>query len=286
VLFIDYPGFSIAMEKALRKKNFKGKLIHYICPTVWAWKKKRIFTLNRVLDLLLCILPFEPKCFANLPKNTSSVDTHYVGHPLIAQIPSAEKNTPQNIIGLFPGSRIHAIKRNLPIQIKAVEQFMEKDENLKCGISLSHPKFVPLIKEMTKQKKNFFFFSQEDNYQMMKKLKLAIATSGTITLELALHNVPTVVTYAIKPLDLFIARKIFKINLPYYCLVNIIANKEIFKEAYGPNLTPENLLHHIETFLNEKEREKCIEECKNIRKILGEKNAAKEATKLILKCIF
>ena len=63
VLFVDYPGFNLRMQKALRKKGFKGKLIHYICPTVWAWGKKRIHTMKNTLDLLLTIFPFETELF-------------------------------------------------------------------------------------------------------------------------------------------------------------------------------------------------------------------------------
>jgi lipid-A-disaccharide synthase len=275
VVFIDYPGFTLAMEKALRKHHFKGKIIHYICPTVWAWKKKRVFSMSKTLDLLLCILPFEPKYFENLP-----IKTVYVGHPLTQDI-KLSIQPKENIIGLFPGSRKETIKRNLPIQIKAVEALMENHPDFQCAISIAHPKFLPIIKKMIKNK-NFFTFPAEKNYEMMQKLKLAIATSGTITLELALHMVPTIITYAIKPLDLFIVRNILKISLPHYCLVNIIANEEVFKENFGPNLTLDNLSVQLNKLLDKENYAKCLQDCQRVKDILGNKNASKEAAKLVI----
>src|SRR5207237_2337995 len=77
MVFIDYPGFHLALEKYLRKKRYKGKLIHYISPTVWAWKKGRIHTMAKNIDLLLTIMPFESKCYAN-----TNLAVKFVGHPL------------------------------------------------------------------------------------------------------------------------------------------------------------------------------------------------------------
>ena len=81
VLFIDYPGFNLRMAKSLRKKGFSGKLCHFVCPSVWAWGKKRIPLMAKTLDLLLTILPFQARYFAN-----TSLKTHFVGHPLAQRL--------------------------------------------------------------------------------------------------------------------------------------------------------------------------------------------------------
>src|SRR5690348_16354289 len=81
VLFVDYPGLNLRLAAALHRRGYKGKLIHYIAPTVWAWGKGRIEKMARTLDLLLVILPFEPQSFA-----ATQLAVEYVGHPLLAQL--------------------------------------------------------------------------------------------------------------------------------------------------------------------------------------------------------
>ena len=112
VLLIDYPGFHLRLAESLKKKGYQGKIIHYICPTVWAWGKKRIFQMAKNLDLLLTIFPFEPQYFSktNLP-------VRYVGHPLISQMQPTILER-KKILALFPGSREAQIEKNLPLQLK------------------------------------------------------------------------------------------------------------------------------------------------------------------------
>ncbi len=97
VLFIDYPGFNLRMAKALRRRKFPNKLIHYICPTVWAHGKKRVFTLAQTLDLLLSIFPFEKQYFSQ-----TKLKPTYIGHPLIEQTLDHKKTMTGNQIFRFP----------------------------------------------------------------------------------------------------------------------------------------------------------------------------------------
>jgi lipid-A-disaccharide synthase len=289
-IFIDYPGFSIRMEKALRKKGYTGKLIHFICPSVWAWHKKRIDVMATNLDLLLTIFPFEKKCFSH-----TDLPVEYIGNPLFEYVRNYEYKTDwkkQNnipadtkVLALFPGSRKQEIEKNLPLQLKVLKKIQEKHP-IKIFLSLKQNNF--------KQRIIYFiheFFKTEDitiidgreNYDLMKAADLAIATSGTVTLELALHQVPTIVTYAIKPLDRIIAQKILKIDLPHYCIVNIIENRRIFPELFGPNLTEENLYFWTEHLLSDKKAySDCKKSCEKLINSLETKKPSEEAAKNIL----
>lgn len=278
-VFIDYPDFNLLLEKSLRKKGYKNKLIHYVAPTVWAWRKKRVDFMAKYLDLLLTIFPFEKKYFSN-----TKLDVRYVGHPLVYDLIKNQKmNSKKELIGIFPGSRKNEIKRNLPIQLLAAKKLLENNNNLIFGISVTNFDLInKIFKKLNLNSKNFIFFEREKNYEFMGKLKFALATSGTITLELALYRVPTVVNYSIKPIDLFIARSILKINLPFYCMVNIIANKQIFFELYGPNLTVDNLIKYSNKFLFEDKTYKdCIIECENLVKIIEVRNSNKKTASII-----
>ena len=276
VVFIDYPGFHLRLQRSLRKKGYRGKLIHFICPTVWAWGKKRIPLMAKNLDLLLTLFPFEKSCFTH-----TQLPVQYIGHPLslpISQFTPTHKFAGK-ILGLFPGSRKKEIERNLPLQLKAAQKLQTLDSDLKIIISIAHPDLRPNIP-------NIAYAEPEDNYELMRACHLAIATSGTVTLELALHGTPTVVNYAIKPLDCFLAQKIFRINLPYYCIANIVINKPAFPELFGPNLTEENLFFEAQKlWFDSAARATCLSLCAEVRNSLGNKRAAHEAAQSVVSTI-
>jgi lipid-A-disaccharide synthase len=266
---IDYPGFNLRMHQTLRKSRFSGRQIHYICPTVWAWGKRRIPKMAKTLDLLLTILPFEPECFKE-----TSLQVKYVGHPLVEPIsnfrpdPTFRKRfgfqTKDKILALFPGSRKVEIERNLPLMLKTAHAI--KDVDLCLVLSQNLP--------------------PEDQYDLMHNAHLAIAKSGTVVLELALHKTPTVVQYAIKPLDVFLATKIFQIKLPYYSIANLIVQKEVFPELFGPNLSEKALLQSAtELWFQEEKRRAAISGCSELWDVLGTCPASRRAAESILEMI-
>ena len=278
VFTIDYPGFNLRLARTLRKRGFTGKICHYICPSVWAWGKKRIPFMASVFDMLLSILPFEKQLFAHTP-----LDVHYVGHPLIAKIHNYFYKPlllpPQKkILALFPGSRKKEIERNLPIQLRVCKKFRD----LHLAISLSEQRFAPLIHAIAKaewvsSEQQISLIPGDYTYELMRIAHCAVAKSGTVTLELALHRTPTLVTYAITPLDLFIARDLLRIRLPYYCLANIIANKSVFPELIGPHFTEENLSAQLKQMMDPSHYEQCKRNCDIVRAALGQQNASIEA---------
>lgn len=286
VICIDYPGFNLRLEKHLKKKGFKGKIIHYICPSVWAWGKKRIPLMEKTLDLLISIFPFEKEYFS------PSFPIVYVGNPLVNRISSYPYKpfpVPENkkLISLFPGSRQKEIELNLPIQLKTLDTLLKEDPTLIAAISISHPRFQPLINDYIYRispslSGRIFPVFAEQTYNLMASTFLALAKSGTITLELALHKIPTVVLYTIPPIDLFIAKDILRIRLPFYCIVNIIAKKEIYRELIGPYATEENLLQSAKELLYSEKQQQQIKLCEELIQQLGPTNASETAAHLIV----
>ncbi|WP_194848132.1 lipid-A-disaccharide synthase [Candidatus Neptunochlamydia vexilliferae] len=283
VVCIDYPGFNLRLANALRKKKSSAKRIHYICPTVWAWGKRRIPKMEKSLDELLTILPFEPDLFSKQKLNAT-----YVGHPLISRIENHEYDPiwhkgyglagEEQILSIFPGSREKELVRNFPTQLKVAQEIQREYPDLTIAVSCSNEKFLPLLK-----KEKVLVIKPEHRYELMRASHLAIATSGTVTLELALHHIPTVVTFAITPLDVFLAQNVFQINLPHYALPNIIHKGELFPELFGPSLTEAKLRKKVTEFMvSEYKRSSCIETCKKLRATLGKKNASQEAARIIL----
>jgi lipid-A-disaccharide synthase len=284
VITIDYPGFNLRLARHLRKKGFRGKLIHFICPSVWAWGKKRIPLMAKHLDLLLSILPFEKELFKE-----TSLRVSFVGHPLSERLKSYTCKTMPlggKILALFPGSRKKEILRNLPTMLDVCKDLLTTHPDLKIALSVSDEKFRPLILQIAHKKGwtegSLLLVPAEKSYELMKAAFLAIAKSGTVTLELAMHRVPTVVVYAVSCLDKIIAWNILRIRLTHYCLVNIIAGREIFPELIGPNCTREKIKTAATALLDEPARVKMQTACDALLDQFGTKETSTEAAREIL----
>ncbi len=284
IVCIDYPAFNLRLEKALRNRGYEGKLIHYICPSVWAWGKKRIYSMEKNLDLLLTIFPFETNCFSK-----TKLACQYVGHPLVGAVkdhcpsPNFRKlySLEGPILGLFPGSRKTEIEKNLPLQLQAAKKLLETHPKLCIAISVASKEREAQVWSLAGLKA--VCIPPEHNYDLMAHCHLALATSGTVTLELALHKTPTIVMYAIKPLDLFLAQKIFRINLPFYCIVNIIASQRIYPEFFGPHLKPENLFGAASQMLSSQASYlACQKGCEKVQELLGNAPASRLAAEKII----
>jgi lipid-A-disaccharide synthase len=259
VFFIDSPDFSLNMAKSLRKSGYAGKLVQYVCPSIWAWKSHRKETLNHYFDLLLTLFEFESYLFADSP-----LTVRWCGHPLSTLPPAPERD--KNILALFPGSRKAEILLNLPLQLKVASQ-IEKEYGLKPVISAAHAGLLPLIKFLNQN--TYPIIQSTPPYALMDEAKAAIATSGTVTLELGIKGVPTVVTYGVKPFDAWLAIHIFKLNLPYYCIVNIINKKSVFKELIGPQFNEKTLYQAVKKLIEDpseldRVKEACLEFKKRI----------------------
>ncbi len=236
VVLIDYAEFNLFMAKQLRKGGYKGKIVHYVCPSIWAWRKKRGKVLEENVDHLLSILPFEEKLFQKLPVS-------YVGHPLAKAIETHTYTKSYPGIALFPGSRKQEIKQNLPLQLKAAQNMGP------IYISLASEKLRPLIEKIAPKAT---VVPPCYRYDLMKTAKGAIATSGTVILELGLHATPTVVTYPLSAINYFLAKQIFKIRLPYYTLVNLIADKELYPEFIHRKVDPAEVQQALKKVMEKK----------------------------------
>lgn len=292
-IFVDSPSFSLRMARKLRQDGYKGKIVQYICPTVWAWGKHRIGQMADTLDLLLTIYPFEADLFTN-----TSLKVQYVGNPLQEVIREHRYDSnwqklfgikkTQDLIALFPGSRTAEIGRNLPKQLEAVKLLQKEHPGASFAISCAHEHNMELVqkilrKSQLKQNRDVFFVPRIYSYDLMRTCRSAIAKSGTVTMELMLHKCPTVVVYELTTLNRLIAKYILRLNLPHYCIVNILAGKRVYPELIESGFNPENLYHHLKSLhIDGPSREQCISECQNIHALLKEENASELAAGAIV----
>ncbi len=279
VVFIDYPGFNLRMAKALRKKGFKGKLVHYICPTVWAWGKGRIKTLADNLDLLLAIFPFEPPLFAD-----TKLDTRFVGHPLIEALDHHHYDpewarkiglpSTDNVLALFPGSRTGEITRLLKRQLTAALKLRQREPSLQIALSCADDKQLPLINKIATQcgltvGKDFYVVPREYTYELMKACRTAIAKSGTVNLELALHGKPCVVVYEVSTLNYLILWYFVRLHLNHYSIVNILCNRLVYPELIADPFTAEELYNTLlPLHIDGEVRNTCLQGCRQVQESL------------------
>lgn len=276
-ILVDYQGFSIKLAQELKKRGYKGKIILYVSPSVWAWGKSRIQKMEKAYDLVLSIYPFEPAFYKG-----STLPVKYVGNPLIelqnsyTYDPEWRKKAglPQEkrLLALFPGSRPSEISKNLPLQVAAAKLLLDKDNDLHAVISLKDPKLLP-------SDSRFSLLPKECHYEAMKECTGAIAKSGTITLELALQGAPFVVTYPMNYLNYFIAKYILKLSLKNYCIANILLNETVFPEWISCSLKPEDIAASLEKTIQE-QRSKAAS--KALQQLLGPQSASAEAARTIL----
>lgn len=276
-ILIDYQGFNIKLAQELRKKGYKGKIILYVSPSVWAWGSSRIQKMEKAYDLVLSILPFEPKFYEE-----SSLPAVYVGNPLVELIQNytydpdwrkkAALPTDKKLIALFPGSRPAEIRKNLPLQVEAVKKLLDQDVNLHAVVSLKDTSLLPKDPRFSLLPKNF-------HYECMKECSSAIAKSGTITLELALHGTPFVVTYPVGGINYLIAKYILQLSLKNYCIANILLNETVYPEWIGYWLDSTQIAESLKDVMHS---QKSKEASEKLKMILGSKQASFEAAKTIL----
>lgn len=285
VITIDYPGFNLRLLRHLQKIGVHAKRIHFICPSVWAWGKKRIPFMQDHLDLLLCILPFEKKLFS------SKLCVEFVGHPLLERLQAhrygeLEWAKGKQVIALFPGSRKKEIIRNLPLTLEALREYRQAYQVAICVADESYRSLIEqILHEKQWSEENVKLVPSSESYELMRSAYCAIAKSGTVTLELALHKVPTVVIYAVSFLDKIIAYDILRIRLPFYCLVNIIAQAQVYPELMGPNLSVNKLKEAFRQLTELSVRKKMQEDCESVIHQLGQKRTSYEAATAIFKAL-
>lgn len=288
VVFIDYPGFNLRMAKSLRKHGYKGKLVQYVAPTFWAWGKSRARGMINTLDLLLTIYPFENKTFENTPLKTTYVGNpvqesirHHRYHEQWAEILGIHDTS--RLIALFPGSRRSEVHRNLPLQLEAAALFKKENPEACFAISCAHPDIMPMMHDILETSpfhlnKDLYFVPKRYSYELMRDCRSAIAKSGTVTLELALHKRPTVVMYEISALNYYIAKFLLRLKLPYFCMANILAGKEVFPELIKGGCTAQKLYENLSQLDREGEtRETCLEACREIDALLQNHHTSEQA---------
>ena len=268
VLLIDYSGFNLRLARALKKKH-DCPIVYYISPKVWAWKKGRIKTIQHYVDHMAVIFPFEETIY-----NQAGVNVTYVGSPYMEQLdfeltPAQARSQlgmaqQAEVVGLLPGSRISEINRHMPVLVEVMRRLQTYYPQREWQF------VIPLANTLPEQLVRSYLddalpvkISQKPADQVLKACNVSICASGTVTLEAALLQVPTIVLYRMSALTFAIAKRV--VDLPYASLANIVAEKSMFPEYLQDDATDEAIACHVVTLLDDTgEREQQLQDMQQL----------------------
>jgi lipid-A-disaccharide synthase len=242
---IDAPDFNLGLEIALRRQGIRT--VHYVSPTVWIWRKRRVHKIARAADLVLCLFPFEPVFYKK-----HHVPAAYVGHPMADQIepdpdPVAARKrlglTPgATTVALLPGSRDSEVSRLAAPMIEAARLLAERRPEIQFVAAMASPDVDRVFAEALAQS-GFTSIRCVDGMArtVIASADAVMCASGTATLETLLVNRPLVMTYVISASSYQLAKQLRLIRPQSFSLPNILAGEALIpeliqKEATGPAL--------------------------------------------------
>ena len=247
LVLIDYPDFNWRLAR--RVKKFGVKILSYVPPSAWAWRKGRAKSCAAVADVFIAIFPFELPVY-----QAAGAKIFFLGNPLVDTVkPSMSKaearkffgvKDTEKIILLMPGSRRQEIKLLLPPMLAATKFFPDKKFFLPVADGVEQ-----LIDTQGQDVK---LVSSARRYDLMQIADAAIATSGTVVLEAALLNLPCVVLYKMAPLNFFIGKLL--VDIKFFSLPNILADEKILPELLQDEVTPEKIFAEVLKILDNRER--------------------------------
>ena len=251
---IDAPDFNLTVELKLKQHNIKT--IHYVSPSVWAWKQWRIHKIAKATDLVLAFLPFEKAFYDKF-----NVPCQFVGHTLADQLPLVpEKDAARNMLGLdgkdqlvaiLPGSRSAEVELLGPIFLQSAAKVSAQFPEIKFIVPMVNEarkqQFLRLQKEYAPDLPLTIFDGQAS--AVLQSADTVLLASGTAALEAMLAKTPMVVAYRVKPLTYIIAKALVKVK--YTSLPNLIADKEIVKELSQADCTIDNIVAELTRLISQ-----------------------------------
>jgi lipid-A-disaccharide synthase len=280
VILVDYPGFNMKLSERIRS-FYKGKIIYFIAPQIWAWHGKRILSIKKNVDKVLVILPFEESIYRE-----HDINVKYIGHPLITKIKKyISENPKQNkIFGepkratFLPGSRISEVNHHLPILIETADR-LKREFDIEINISNSNPGNIDIF-EKFKNSNNTYNVIEHGLYNSILNSDLVITKSGTSTLECALFGVPFFIFYKTNLINYLAAKRLVKIDK--VGLANIVAGKFVVKEFIQNEFNSDNLIIEARKILTDSEySDNMRKELSKTWDILGDTDCFKSAVEEI-----
>ena len=284
LILVDYPSFNLRMAAFCRKHLPNTRIVYFIPPKVWAWKRRRIHRLARLCDDILAIFPFEPDFYARYGYRCT-----YVGNPTAEEIlqrsgPTVKRSYSETVLqrsgrtlAILPGSRESEIRHCLPRMLEAARRFPDYRLVICAAPGIDDAFYAPYLRSNETLTR--------ETYETLRQAKAAVVNSGTATLETALLRCPQVAVYhlALSPLIALIRwAQPLVFSLRHFTLVNIIAGKQVIRELLANDFTVANLTAELQRLLSDETyTKKMLAEYEHLASLLGTQPAAATAAEII-----
>lgn len=295
VILVDFPDFNLKLAKTLKKKGLK--VIYYISPQLWAWRKYRIRTIRKYVDLVISILPFEKDWYA---KNGVG-HVEYVGSPLAREVHADQSkedfctahnlDSTKPIVSLLPGSRHKEIVRILPVMLETASLMAARDDTLQFVIALASVRNNPeveaavsTIRKRGMSPPRFLITVENETFNSLNASDAAAVASGTATLETGIIGTPMAIVYKTSALNYKLLRPL--ISVDHFGLINLIAGERIAKELIQDEFSGGTLADELSRLLEPQENARVREQLRIASDKLGHGGASKRAAEAILKTIY
>ena len=284
LVVIDYPGFNMKLAKVAKQLGIP--VVSYISPSAWAWGKGRAVEVAETVNRVAAIFPFEADVYRAAGANVT-----FVGHPLLDIVrPSMSREAAFSYFGaspdtcrvlLMPGSRQQEILNLLPDMLAGAEQIALQIPRCQFFLPVASTISREMLQVMVDRYNVNVTLTKGHVYDLMNICDLAVAASGTATLETTLMKVPTVIIYRVAPLTYFIGK--FLVKIPDIGLPNIVAGRRILPELLQDQVTPEAIAaQSVQLLLNEDIRSQALADMEEVNAKLGETGAVKRVAAVIL----
>lgn len=281
VVLIDYPGFNLRFARIAKRRGIK--VIYYISPQVWAWKKGRVKKMKSIIDKMLVVFPFEVPIYEK-----EGIPVEFVGHPLMEEMDKERSRTEfydaygldkkKEFIAVIPGSRKQEIRKLFPVMLNAAIEIAGIQKHVVVAMAPNMTMEEYRIDGYTNAQVTFV---QHATHEVMKYAEFAFVTSGTATLETACSGTPMIVVYKTSPITYWIARIVVRIK--NIALVNIVAGKTIVPELIQGDVTVTKLVDEAGKILAQPERVTAMKkELDAVREKLGHAGASAKCAEAII----
>jgi lipid-A-disaccharide synthase len=259
---IDAPDFNLPVERALKKRGIKT--VHYVSPTVWAWREKRVLSIKKSTDLMLCLFPFEPAVYEKYGMKAA-----FIGHPAAERLRLSTADHAMRaqlgygpddlVLAILPGSRSMEIKHLAPLFIAVADWLHQKYPTIKFVIPAVNERIKDEIVAIFRQLP--FTFNADllvgSSDRVMDAADIVLCTSGTTTLEAMILNKPMVVAYKMSRFNWWLAQRLVKVK--YVALPNLLADKPMVPEYVQNDANIYNVTQAVEQWIAMPDR---AEHCK------------------------
>ena len=284
-VLVDFPDFNLRLARRLRRRGIP--VLYYVSPQVWAWRRRRVRTIARLVDRMLVLFPFEVEAYRG-----HELHVDHVGHPLVDDVPELESawdrqdGVPERpVLALLPGSRNSEVRRILPPMLRAAAELVGTAERAgRVRLILAPTVDEALVRRLVASGPldgDELDVVRADRFAAVAGSHFAFCASGTATLEVGLLGTPMIVVYRVSPLTYAVGRLL--VDLPFVSLVNLVLGRQVVPELLQAEADHERMAAAASRLLSSRNRIDAMRAAlAELRPALGESGASERAAGCLL----